>query len=449
MRRLVLPAVFLLSLASACGGGQPALEADVGLAPEQRIRRGLELAEQRDYEGALAEFRAAQREQPTAAGSLRIANANFKLGHYESALVGYRAYLEKRPEMPVDERQAVLWEIERTEKALQKDEEPGGRSLAGQWFRGELARLRAGEALAEERWADARREYDQAYQYLGYAELLFESALAATREGDLRAALGKYEEYLANAMGGVAPQREYAVGAEIDRLQAILDGEQPVTEESLADRVYAERSGVEEPEGPPPSVELGAGAGPVEPEPEPEPEAEVEVEAEPEPDPDPEPRPAADIKESPYGVASPPKPRPEPEPEPEVAQTEKEEKAGYRRLSPEKTPSERRKEPVRVEREPATIEDLLFYAGSRSSSVRYRAVRDLIPIPGERARRALVERMTEDTNLQVRIAAIRGLAARRSSRSIPAMRRALITAATSQERAVLKDAISEIQESFK
>jgi hypothetical protein len=95
----------------------------------------------------------------------------------------------------------------------------------------------------------------------------------------------------------------------------------------------------------------------------------------------------------------------------------------------------------------ATLEQLLFYSGSRSSSVRMRAVRDLAGQPDDRARLALEQRAVEDTNMRVRIAAIEALAARRSTASIPLLRRAVLTASTSEERAVLKRAVAEIIES--
>ena len=91
-----------------------------------------------------------------------------------------------------------------------------------------------------------------------------------------------------------------------------------------------------------------------------------------------------------------------------------------------------------------SLQDLMFYAKSRSATVRLRAVKDLISVPDDRARQVLEERMLEDTNMQVRFAAVRGLSARRSFASIPVIRKAKITAATSQERAVLKKAMTEI-----
>jgi HEAT repeat protein len=94
-----------------------------------------------------------------------------------------------------------------------------------------------------------------------------------------------------------------------------------------------------------------------------------------------------------------------------------------------------------------SLEELLFYSGSKSSSVRLRAVRDLAAHPDDRARLALEKRILEDTNMRVRIAAVEALVARRSVASIPLLRQAVLTASTSQERAVLKRAVAQIIES--
>lgn len=92
-----------------------------------------------------------------------------------------------------------------------------------------------------------------------------------------------------------------------------------------------------------------------------------------------------------------------------------------------------------------SFEDLLFYAKSRSATVRYRAVRDLIPLLNERSRAALEDRVIQDRNIHVRFLAIDGLVQRHSVASLPILEHALVTAATSQERATLKNAISQIR----
>ena len=126
------------------------------------------------------------------------------------------------------------------------------------------------------------------------------------------------------------------------------------------------------------------------------------------------------------------------------AKIEEESKAsGYKQVQGGATSGEM---PARAPRETPSLQDLMFYARSRSASVRLRAVKDLISVSDDRARQVLEERMRKDTNMQVRFTAIRGLSARRSFASIPAIREARITAATSQERAVLKKAMDEIIE---
>jgi len=213
---------------------------------------------------------------------------------------------------------------------------------------GDLARQRAEQAAADERWADAASGFEQAYQLLDDPQMLFESALAFTKAGQWSAAADKLETYLVADRKDVDPARASAVQAEIDRLRSLAAGQEPVTADSLADRIYAERAG-------PPSLPAGASEG-----------------------------------------------------------------SG------------------------ATLEDLLFYAGSKRTPVRLRAVRDLAAQPSDRARLALEERVLTDTNISVRIAAAEALVARGSVASLPVLERALVTATTSQERAVLKRAVAEL-----
>jgi hypothetical protein len=92
-----------------------------------------------------------------------------------------------------------------------------------------------------------------------------------------------------------------------------------------------------------------------------------------------------------------------------------------------------------------SFEDLLFYARSKSATVRYRAVRDLIPLLNDRSRAALEDRVIQDRNIHVRFLAIEGLVQRQSVASLPILEHALVTAATLQERAMLKNAIDAIR----
>ncbi|MCP4600982.1 MAG: HEAT repeat domain-containing protein [Proteobacteria bacterium] len=93
---------------------------------------------------------------------------------------------------------------------------------------------------------------------------------------------------------------------------------------------------------------------------------------------------------------------------------------------------------------PPTLNVLLTYAKSPDSSVRMRAVKNLIRVRDARATLALEDRMKNDSSIQVRLAAVDGLVARRSLRSVPIMRRLVMTAATSNERARIQRAIRQL-----
>ncbi|HUT79322.1 MAG TPA: HEAT repeat domain-containing protein [Polyangia bacterium] len=405
-------------LPAACGGAAAATTevATTEATHAERIRRGLELADRKDFVGALSEFQVVQREAPSVEGSLRLANARFQLGRHAEALAGYRNYLENGQGLFAQERMALSTEIGRIEKALDDDRKPEGPSLASQWFQGELARLRADDALAADDFEEARAGYDIAFGYLGYPGYLFEAAIAASLNGEIHGAHDRFADYLRLGGPHIPPERAFAVAAEVDRLAAIMRGEPPITEESLATRVLAERAGTEEPEAPPPSA---TDVAPPAPEPAPEPKIE------------PAPKPAPEPKIEPA-------PKPAPEPVPTV------EEQPYRQV--EVPPETAVRPPPRTEPKPVPLEDLLFYCRSTSSAVRHRAVRNLARLHDDRARLALEERATRDGNMQIRFAAVAGLVARRSYASLPVLRRALITAATSEERGALKRAIAEIQQ---
>jgi hypothetical protein len=226
-------------------------------------------------------------------------------------------------------------------------------------------------AVANGSWEEGAAGFEEAYQQLDDPQLLFESAMAYSEAEQWSKAIDRYETYLVADRKQIEPERAYAVKAEIDRLRSIVAGEEPVTWESLADQVYAERRGDAEADEVPP-------------------------------------QPPAEADEVP------PQPPAEADGPTTSANTIDE----------------------------ASLEDLLFYTGSKSSAVRLRAVRDLAAQPSDRARLALEHRLAVDTNIRVRIAAVESLVARGSVASIPALQRALLTVATSQERAVLKRAIA-------
>jgi flagellar biosynthesis GTPase FlhF len=526
----ILAAALVGMLAVGCGGAQEAsVEADPAADAAQHLRRGLELAEAHEFEAALTELRAADRLDPTATSALAVAHGLFVNGKYREAVTGYRALLERDWPLRDAARAEIEAEITRVEEALGSDLAPVGRSLASTWLRGELARMRAVDSVAQEHWDEAVSGFEKAHEYLGDPELIFEAALAATKDEQWSTARAKLEAYLAAGGEGMPSERQFVVEAEIDRLSVIIAGEEPVTWKSLADQIYAERAGEAEPmELPPSAVEPTVPA---------EPDAGVETETEI----------AAKEPELPGGDDLAAAAAAESEAV-DAAQDAAEAKAAKKAALKAKKAAEKAKkaalkakkaaqkekakalkakqaaekeqaqaeaaaakaqqaadqataeaaaavqeaEQVKAEAEvaklaatmaseeaahataapggeyqqvpvqptaggqpqaapyetkPTSIEDLLFFSGSKSSSVRLRAVRGLVAQPDDRARQALEKRMRVDTNMRVRIAAIEGLVARGSLRSIPALREAVLTAATSQERAVLKRAIADLIES--
>lgn len=102
-------------------------------------------------------------------------------------------------------------------------------------------------------------------------------------------------------------------------------------------------------------------------------------------------------------------------------------------------------EKTSVHREqPATEEELLAYTKSELAAVRLRVIRDLRQHRGVKPRLALEYLLLNDSNAQVRFAVIDELVARRSKASIPVLRRAMIAASGTGERARLDRAIGEI-----
>ncbi|MBW2276627.1 MAG: HEAT repeat domain-containing protein [Deltaproteobacteria bacterium] len=249
---------------------------------------------------------------------------------------------------------------------------------------GELARLRAEQAAADGKWNGAASEFEEAYQLLDDPQMLFEAALAFTKAEQWSAAIDKLETYLVADRKQIDAQRAYAVDAEVDRLRTIVAGEEPVTWRSLADQVYGERRGETQPVEQPSAQE-----------------------------------------------------------EQLLEEAVSEETASmYEQVPVEPAPAGLTAPPH--ERSAPTLQELLFYSGSKSSAVRLRAVRDLAAHPDDRARQALERGAQSDTNIRVRIAAIEGLVARGSVASIPLLKQIVLTASTSQERAVLKSAIAEL-----
>ncbi|MDD5309918.1 MAG: hypothetical protein PHU25_21585, partial [Deltaproteobacteria bacterium] len=93
---------------------------------------------------------------------------------------------------------------------------------------------------------------------------------------------------------------------------------------------------------------------------------------------------------------------------------------------------------------PASLDDLLFKAKTGPSSERVVACRGLAAFPDDRSRLALEERMLTDINIQVRLAAVDSLLARKSVASVEAMRRAAQMASSSAEKARITEAIGKL-----
>ena len=494
-----------------CGGGGPDKTAVSGMPtdPQELERGALELAEARDFKNAVEYMKAAQSKEPTLQRRLGVAHLLYMNGNHKQALEGYQAYLSVVAGIPARLAADLNAEIDRIEAAVKAGDEPVGRSMAGQWLRGSLASLQAKDSLDKGEYANAVVSFDKAYQYTGDAELLFEAALAATMGKDWPGAHEKYIDYLERGQKEVPAEKTYMVRSEIDRLAVVIAGQEPVTWDSLADQIYGERAGERTPMEEPPSVndvesepEGDAGieeSDQIDPEmgevskvedvkvdkvaakkaakearqkelkaererKKAEREAKIaakkeakkarqeELKAERErKKAEREAKVAAKKAEreakiaAKKAAAAEKKRKKEAAEEPEESKIEEEPtSSGYKQVQGATASG---KMPVHPPREVPSLQDLMFYAKSRSATVRLRAVKDLISVSDDRARQVLEERMVKDTNMQVRIAAIRGLSARRSQVSIPVIRKARITAGTSQERAVLKRAMDEIIES--
>ncbi len=500
--------ILATSVVTYCGGGGPDKTVSPGEStdPSELERGAFELAEARDFEGAVEQMKAALSREPTSQRRLGVAHLLFMNGKHKQALEGYQAYLSVVEGVPARLAADLNEEIDRIDAAVKAGDEPVGRSLASQWLRGSLASLEATDSLDDGEYANAAVSFDKAYQYTGDVELLFEAALAVTRAKDWPRAQEKYIDYLERGQKEVPPEKAYMVRSEIDRLAVIIAGQEPVTWDSLADQIYGERSGDRAPmEEPPlkagrqqlPLPLAGEGRDGVN-----EPEVDAGLEEPTASDPEPEAENtkideiAARKAEKKAAKEAAKKARQEElKAERERKKAEREEKIAAKKAAKKarqeelKAERERKKaereekiaakkaaqkaaKEAEIEEEPKasgykqvkgeaasgkktahssgempSIQDLMFYAKSRSATVRLRAVKDLISVPDDRARQVLEERMLEDTNMQVRFAAARGLSARRSFASIPVIRKAKITAATSQERAVLKKAMDEIIES--
>jgi hypothetical protein len=237
-------------------------------------------------------------------------------------------------------------------------------------------------------------------------ELVFESALLATKAEQYADAIKKFRIFLSFSATGSDPSRTFSIQAEIDRLMSILDGQDPVTWVSLADEVYEVRKSA--------FVTAGSAAGS-----------------------------PTNAKDS-SGQKKSGTPSWETDnnwiSQAELDKTIKSSESKPKEPVAPVTPMAQQTQ----EAPKLSLEELLFYVKSRSSAIRMKALKDLTTMSDDRARVALEDRLVRDPNIQIRIAAIAGLEARRSVHSIPVIWRAVITASSSSERARLKKAIKTI-----
>lgn len=447
----------LAAFAAACAGQKAETkDASAAAAPSTQgdLRRALELVESGDLAVAEAELKALVAWNPSAEATFRMGHVKLLLGDLESAKIAYESYLARRPLAPEWDRAEVEAEIAAIGDALAAGQGRAGSTLASRRLRGELAELRGKDARAASDFRKAAEELERASQYIPDPDLVFESALAFTRAKRYQDAVRLFRLYLGRAGAEIPRGTAYAVQAEMDRLEVILGGGEPVTWESLADQIDASRAtqGTAKP-APPPAAAPVPAAQPAE---SPAPTAEAtaapggeslieEITEEPTP---------AEKARAKRAEAAEEKKRKREERLAKI-KADKEAKASAARREPAAAPPEASKiaspqtgtsgvaattagppaPPV------ATVDELFGYVRSDNSAIRLRAVRDLVPLRDSRIRPVLEERMAKDGNLQVRLAAVDALVARGSVESVEAIRRATMTASTSTERAKLQQAL--------
>jgi len=471
MRRLELLIVPALGVMVAWGCGGARAEVEVAANDESvSLVHGLEMAEAKDYRGALRHFEIIAKRELTARDQLRVAYTRFLIGEHQGALSVYSAKVNS-PEVPGWLRDQLVGEIERVRGHLREGSAPPGTSLASAMLRGELALLRADEAVDQASYSEAYRNYQKAYQYTLEPRLRFEAALAATKAKQHAAALKMYDAYVGNSGRKIDEDMLYAITAEIERLEVIAAGGEPVTWESLADLVYESRSkGV--------GLDMGGGvqvdtnlekasAGETDPGQETATEAgSFDVSDEASTDDETEDVSDSGVSEetavaaagesvSEEGVS-------EEEPEetsPVVAEATAPKSKSIRarraaRASAKERAKAEREEQRRQEqlnrqrgREAAAeahnhkLDRLLRYLKAPNSAVRLKSVKELLPYSEQRVRIALENCMIRDLNINVRLAAINALGVRRSMQSLPKMRRAEMSSTNSAERAQIKKTI--------
>lgn len=524
---------FLIGFSLILGCASPKMpvqSVDVALSATQHWRLGLEKAEARDYGGALAEIEAAQKKEPELKYEIALAHLHFLSKDVDGAQKRYGKLISSG-QLSVSQQSELESEFARIEKASGKI---AGRSLAGQWIRSTAAVIAAEEAIEKKDFDTAYKSYDKAYQYNQDHTLLLESALAASKAEQWQWAYKKFKEYTAVGGNDISRDMLYRIVAETDRIMTLLKGQDVVTHKSLADEIYAERTGEEESDGLPPSMQQEAGAAEKDRESVENSQGESAAVV------------SGNIEESDDGkILAKEQPINEAEErrlakaaerearadarKSEVkerqlareqkraaAEADRKERVEKRRLAAKQKKAEQKerlaqrahkkaerefalqekkhaaelkaqtaaeiKEAEHISRVDAmeakriasaedknaqkssdekrernsatldvatsmdtTFEDLLFYSSSKSATVRYKAVTELIPLMVDNARVALENRVINDRNMHVRFLAISGLVQRHSVASLSILEHAVMTAATSQERAMLKNAISELR----
>ncbi|MBN2343511.1 MAG: hypothetical protein JXX29_04925 [Deltaproteobacteria bacterium] len=228
----------------------PVQSVDSTMSATAHWRLGLEKAQARDFDGAVAEVTAASQKEPLIKYEIALAHFAFLAKDYKEARKRYQALVDSK-KLDKTQTESLRGEIERIDAA---DGDVVGASVAGQWLRSTVAVIEAEEAIEIEDYVTAYKSYDTAYQYNQDYTLLLESALCASKAKQWDWAYKKYKEYM--AVGGTEITRDmaYRIVAETDRIKSILKGEDVVTDKSLADEIFAERRGEEEADELPPSM---------------------------------------------------------------------------------------------------------------------------------------------------------------------------------------------------
>ena len=487
---VVLSLIFL----SGCGGATASKAKTVNLQVKGDIQTGLELCEVGEYKAALAEFKAVAEKEKTWEAEIRVGFGLFLLGRYQESASAYRQYLNQHPDLSEMDRREFEYDADRIERALRDGEQLKGESLASRRLRGELAKVRAEKSLGEGDFEQAFKQYRTASQYLPDPNLALEAGLAATESKNYNEANVQFSLFLGLMGERLDPNLRQQINGEIERIRAVMQGDRSVSTESLADRIYAARktggaktspgsaesmpaqpaaweTGIEKAEttGTGGAAALDTAGSPV-----------LESEGKPAEKP-PEKaiskreerlrqkekliakkiaekafreaeRKAAfeEQKQNKQDLVAKAKARKEATAasqkaaaRPRAEQTEsppsgkQEAKAELKTLAPSAQPPETALVKTR-------FDELVSQLQSNSSATRGDVIKALTAIKDPRVDQILQDRMLLDNSIQVRMAAVDGLVARKSINSIPYMRQALMTVSNSSERSKVRMAIRKL-----